>query len=123
MRDYRDFKLRGLSASSDGRGIKIGAAASPGTLIHTSLGSAAANEWDALTLYAVNPSGSVRTVTLEWGGTAVDDQIVIGVPAGAGLTLLVEELVLHNGAELRAYADQSNGLILHGIVRRYEQNL
>ena len=56
--DYRDYKKRKLSASSDGRGIKVAATSSPGTLIHTALASVAQNEWDEVWIRAINTSGS-----------------------------------------------------------------
>ena len=49
-RDYRDYKKLGLSESDAGRGIKVAATATPGTLLHTALSSVAANEWDEIFL-------------------------------------------------------------------------
>ncbi len=86
MRDFRDFKQRGLSGSEDGRGIAIAATTSPGTLIHTALSSPAANEWDEITLWAVNQAATAITLTVEWGGTTSADRIVLEVPAASGVT-------------------------------------
>jgi len=123
MRDFRDYKKRGLSASDDGRGILASATGSPGTLIHTALASVAANEWDELTLWAVNNSGAAITLTLEWGGTAAADLIAVSVPAGVGLVTVIDGLVLHNGKEIRAYAGIADVLVVHGSIQRYEQSL
>jgi hypothetical protein len=68
-RDYRDYKKRKLSASTDGRGIKVAATASPGTLIHTALDSIGAIEWDEIWLRATNTSGSPVQLTVQFGGT------------------------------------------------------
>ena len=67
-RDYRDYQKRKLSGSSDGRGIKVAASSSPGTLIHTALSSVAANEWDEIFIQAVNTSDSDVKLTVEWAG-------------------------------------------------------
>jgi hypothetical protein len=124
MRDFRDFKQRGLSGSEDGRGIAIAATTSPGTLIHTALSSPAANEWDEITLWAVNQAATAITLTVEWGGTTSADRIVLQVPAASGLhAIMTDGLVLHNGKEVRAYASAVGAIILHGSVRRFEQSL
>ena len=123
QRDYRDFKKRKLSASVDGRGIKIGAMSSPGTLIHAALNSAAANEWDEVWLKAVNTSGSVVKLTIEWGGTtAPDDLVEITIPAESGFTEVIPGHVLQNGAEARAFAAAADVVVIHGYVNRYESS-
>ncbi|HLU11613.1 MAG TPA: hypothetical protein VK003_18205 [Oceanobacillus sp.] len=120
--DYRDFKKRKLSASDGGRGIKIAATATPGTLVHQALPSVAANEWDEVWLRAVNTSGSAVKLTIEWGGTSSpDDQIEITIPAESGFTEVIPGHVLQNNKEVRAFAATANVLVLHGFVNRFEQ--
>lgn len=119
-RDYRDYKKRGLSASSDGRGIKVAASASPGTLIHRTPASVGSGEWDAITLRAVNTSGTPAKLTLEWGGTtAPDDLIELTIPAESGFTEVISGHVLQNGREVRAFAATTDVIVLHGFVNRY----
>ena len=121
QRDYRDFKKRKLSASTDGKGIKVAATASPGTLIHQALSNVAANEWDEVWIKAVNTSGSAVKLTIEWGGTGnPDDQIEITVPPESGLTEVIPGLVLQNSAQVTAFAATANVLVLHGFVNRFE---
>lgn len=121
-RDYRDYKKRKLSASADGRGIKVVAMASPGTLIHDALNSVAANEWDEIWLRAVNTSDTAVKLTLEWGGTtAPDDQIEITIPGEDGFHDVVRGHVLQNAQQVRAFATTANVIVLHGFVNRYEQ--
>lgn len=123
QRDYRDYKKRKLSASVDGRGIKVAATTSPGTLIHQALPNVAANEWDAVWIQAVNTSASAVKLTIEWGGTtAPDDHIEISLPGEAGFIQVIPGLVLQNGREVRAFADTANVLVLHGYVDRYESS-
>lgn len=122
QRDYRDFKKRKLSASTSGRGIKVAASASPGTLIHTALSSVGANEWDEVFIRAVNTSGSAVKLTIEWGGTTnPDDQVEITIQPEAGLTEVIPGFVVQNGVEVRAFAATANVIVLHGYVNRYEQ--
>jgi hypothetical protein len=119
--DFRDYKKRKLSASTDGRGVLVAATASPGTLIHTALSSLSANEWDEVWLRAVNTSGSAVKLTVEWGGTtSPDDQVEITIPAESGLTEVIPGHVLQNGALVRAFAATANVIAVHGFVNRYE---
>lgn len=116
------FKKRKLSASDGGRGIKVVATASPGTLVHQATASVAANEWDAVWLRAVNTSGSAVKLTVEWGGAGnPDDQVEVTIPAESGFTEVIPGHVLQNGKEVRAFAASANALVLHGFVHRYEE--
>ena len=121
QREYRDYKKRKLSASSDGRGIKVAATSSPGTLLHTALASTAANEWDEIVVKAVNTSGSPVKLTVEWGGTSSPDDLVeITIPAESGFTEVIPGHVLQNGALVRAFAATADVIVIHGCVNRYE---
>ena len=121
MRDYRDYQKRKLSGSVDGRGIKVAANSSPGTVIHRALSSVAANEWDEIFIGAVNASGSDVKLTVEWGGTnSPDDHIEITIPAESGFTEVIPGHVLQNGAVARAFAATADVIVLHGYVNRYQ---
>jgi len=121
MRDQRDYQKRKLSGSSDGRGIKVGGTATPGTLIHTALDSVAANEWDEVFIKAVNTSGSAVKLTVEWGGTtSPDDLVEVTIPAESGFTEVIPGHVLQNGVNVRAFADTTDVIILHGYVNRFQ---
>jgi len=123
VRDYRDFKKRKLSGSTDGRGIKVGTTGTPGTLIHTALSNIAANEWDEVWLKAVNTSASAVKLTIEWGGTtSPDDLVEVTIPAEDGFTEVIPGHVLQNGAEVRAFAATADVIILHGFVNRFEHS-
>lgn len=121
QRDDRDYQLRQLSAGRDGRGIKVQATGSPGTLIHTALNSEAASEWDAIVIQAVNTSSTPVELTLEWGGTDPDDRITVTIPGTGGLINVVSGLILQNAVSVRAFASVADTLVLHGFVRRYQQ--
>jgi hypothetical protein len=106
-----------LSGSTHGRGIKIAATATAGTLIHTATSST--TDCDVVTLYAYNSSGSAVNLTIEWGGVSdPDDQIKLSIPAASGLTLLCPDLVLRNSLVARAFAGTTNVVTIHGFVNR-----
>ena len=121
MRDYRDYQKRKLSGSVDGRGIKVAASSSPGSLIHQALSSVAANEWDEIFIGAVNTSASDVKLTVEWGGMdSPGDHIEVTIPAESGFTQVIPGHVLQNGAEARAFAATADVIVLHGYVNRYQ---
>jgi hypothetical protein len=121
-REYRDYRVQQLSASDKGRGIAVAATGSPGTLIHSALASQAINEWDAISIKAVNKSATAIKLTLEWGGTNAADQIEITIPAESGFTEVIVGHLLQEGAQVRAFAATANEVILHGFVHRYENS-
>lgn len=119
--DFRDFKKRKLSASTNGRGIKVSATATPGTLIHTALPNVAANEWDEVWMNVINTSGSPVKLTVEWGGaTSPNDLVEITIPAESGFTEVIPGHILQNALEVRAFAATADVLIVHGFVNRFE---
>jgi hypothetical protein len=109
-----------LSASTDGRAIKVAATATPGTTIHT--GSATATTIDEVWLYAMNTDSSARKLTIEWGGTSSpDDLIEITLAAEPGLVLIAPGLLIKGNATpliVRAFAAAANVITIHGYVNR-----
>ena len=112
-----NFTKELLSGSTNGRGIKVGATSTPGTMIHTADGTATDEVW----IYAMNTSASSETLTLEWGGTTdPDDLIEITLAASPGLTLIVPGLPLDGGVVVRAFAGTADVVTVHGYVNRIE---
>jgi hypothetical protein len=107
-----------LSGSTNGRGIKVAATATAGTLIHTAI--AGTSSEDEIWLYAHNTSSAAVKLTLEWGGvTAPDDHIEINIGAeGTGLILVAPGILLQNGLVVRAFAGTANVLNIFGYVNR-----
>lgn len=104
-----------LSGAGNGRNIKVGATATPGTLIHT----AHATDKDEIWLWAQNADASDRKITIEFGGTtAPDDLIEYTVPAEDGPHLLVPGLVLTGGVVVRAFGAAADVLLVNGYVNR-----
>ena len=90
------------SGSTSGRGIKVAATATAGTLIHTAV--AGASDKDEIWVYAVNNSGSDVILSLEWGGvTPIDDLITTPIPSYSGLVLVAPGLLLNGGLIVRAF--------------------
>jgi len=112
------FSKTKLSASTDGRAVKVVATATPGTTIHT--GSSSAGVIHEVWIYAVNSDTAGHKLTIEWGGTtAPDDTIEVTVPAENGLMLIVPGLVIIGNATplvVKAFADAANLVLLHGFV-------
>ncbi len=114
------FSKELLSASTDGRAIKVAATATAGTLIHT--GSTTATTIDEVWLYAVNSDSTDRKLTLEWGGVSVpDDLIELTIGAEAGLVLLAPGLLIKGNSTallVRAFAATANVIDIHGYINR-----
>jgi len=112
------FTKEKLSGSTDGRAIKITAASTPGTTIHT--GPTTVTDIDEIWLYAMNTDTSARKLTLEWGGvTAPDDLIEITLNPESGLVLIAPGLLIKGNASplvVKAFAASANVVTIHGYV-------
>jgi hypothetical protein len=114
------FSKEILSGSTDGRAIKVGQTATPGTLIHT--GSSTVTTLDEIWLYAQNTDTTARKLTVQWGSTASpDDEIEVTIPAEAGLVLVVPGLIIKGNATplvVRAFAASANVITVVGYLNR-----
>ena len=106
-----------LSASTNGKQIKVAAASTPGTLIHTAV-SGTTNQ-DEIWIYAVNSTTTNVKLTIEWGETtAPDGSIEVTIPTEDGYTLVIPGLLLNNGLTVRAFAGTANVILINGYVNR-----
>ena len=104
-----------LSGSTNGRGVKVAATATPGTTIHT----AHATSLDEVWLWCVNTDTAARKLTVEFGGTtSPDDLIEVGIPSESGLVLVSPGLTVTGGVVVRAFAATANVLVVMGHVNR-----
>lgn len=109
------YSKQKLSASTDGRQVKVVATATAGTTIHT----AHATDWDEIWIWATNSSTSDLKLTIEFGGTtAPDDLIEKTIPAESGPVLVIPGLVLTNSLVVKAFAASANLILLGGYVNR-----
>jgi len=108
---------RKLSGSTDGKAIKIAAVETPGTAIHTAVAGTTAGTFDEIWLWAFNSHTGNIKLTIEFGGaSAPDDNIIVTVPALAGLVPIVPGLILQNGATVKAFASSANVITIIGFV-------
>lgn len=106
-----------LSGSTQGKGIKVVAAATLGTTIHTAV--AGTSSWDEIWLYAVNSSAAAVKLTIEWGEAAAPDgNIELIIPGESGLILVIPGLLLQNSLVVTAFAGTGNIIVIHGYVNR-----
>ena len=110
-----------LSASSQGKPIKVAATATTGTTIHAT--GTSSSILDEVWLYAYNSATGPVALTVEYGGvTAPDQNIVISIPATSGLTLVVPGLLLTGTGSaantITAFAGTTNVITVSGYVNR-----
>ena len=106
-----------LSGSTNGRGIKVAATATPGTLLHTAVTGTTAGTYDEVWLYAYNSDTTDRLLTIELGGTtSPDDHIKVTIPAQAGRFCVLDGHVLQNGVVVRGFAAAANVIVVTGFV-------
>jgi len=107
-----------LSASTDGRGIKIGAVATPGTLIHQAIN--ATNRIDRVWLFLYNSDAADIEVTLELGGVTVpDDLVLVTIEAKKGKFLVLDGDPYQNDVKIAAFAvGNADKVIASGQVHR-----
>ena len=104
-----------LSGSTNGRGVKVAATATPGTTIHT----AHATSLDEVWLWCVNSDSAACKLTVEFGGTtSPDDTIEVTIPGESGLVLVSPGLVIQNSLVVKAFAAMANVVMLTGYVNR-----
>ena len=107
-----------LSGSTDGKGVKVAATSTAGTLVHT--GPTNTAHLHEVWIYAVNSSASDVKLTIEWGeATAPDGNIEYVVKAENGLYLIVPGLLIKGNSSaltVRAFAATTNVVIVHGYV-------
>lgn len=104
-----------LSGSTQGKGIKVVATATPGTTIHTAVSGT--SSFDEIWLYAYNSDTVTRTLTIEWGeATAPDGNTIIDIPSKAGRFMVMDGRLLQNSLVVKAFASAANVIIIDGYV-------
>lgn len=109
-----------LSGSTNGRGIKVtGITTGASVTVHTAIAGTTAGTFDEVHILAMNAHTTTVNLTIEFGGTtSPDDQIVVPVPAAAGLVVVLPGLVLRNALVVKAFADVANVVTLHGWINQ-----
>lgn len=108
-----------FSGSTNGRGIKVAATATAGTLIHTAIAGTTDGTYDEIWLYAVNFHTVAIELTIEMGGvTSPDDLIPMTIPPRGGKFLVLDGDLLQNATVVRAFAGSANLIMIRGHVHR-----
>lgn len=106
-----------LSGSTDGKQIKVGATATPGTLIHTAVSGT--DNIDEIYIYVINKDPATL-LTIEWGEVTVPDGFVRKtITENDGYALIIPGLRLQNGLVVRAFAGTADSILVNGYVNRY----
>ena len=102
--------------AGDGTGIKIAATTLGGAnTVHT----VPASKEDTIRMLATNNDTVKRTLTLLWGAeTTVDDEITVTLQPKSGLVTVIPGLPLGAAKVVKAYAETTNVVVLHGDVNR-----
>lgn len=109
-----DITLGKASASTDGRGIKVAASSTPGTLLHTYWASA--TDFEVVDVIVTNTDTVERTITFENGGTTSPDDLRKGVVQPSE-SRSFSMFIGRNAGALRAFGSAANVLTCHVIVR------
>ena len=117
----KHFIAATISASINGRPIKIAAVATPGTTIHTATSSTTLDSIDEVYLWAGNTSGAAANLTV-YLGTYLSHQasgILYRVPAGHnGPIPILPGLRMMGGEVLTATASALDAINVWGNINR-----
>lgn len=109
-----------LSASTNGRPIKVAATSSPGTTIHTDQTNATGS-MDRVTLWATNTHTAAVTLTVQWGGTtSPDDHANVVELQPNRRALIADGEPIAGGLVIKAFAGTTNVVIVSGYVNRVD---
>jgi hypothetical protein len=107
-----------LSGSTDGKGVKVVATATPGTVIHT--GPTSTTTLQEIWLWAQNNHTADVILTIEFGdATAPDHNIITSISSKAGLSLISPGLIIQGNATaltIKAFAATTNVISIIGFV-------
>jgi len=103
-----------FSASTDGKGIKVAATGTAGTLIHTNDGTD-----ERVFLYAQNNHTAAVLLSVEYGGVASPDDLVqVTIPAKSGAVCVVPGWPVKGSKVIRAFAATANVISIFGGVSK-----
>lgn len=107
-----------LSGSTNGRAIPVAATATPGTAIHTAVTGTAS--FDEVYLWASNVTAATATLTIEWGGVTLGDNMtqLIALPANSPPIPIATGQVLNNGLLVKAFSGTASAINITGYVNR-----
>ena len=114
------FTRRQLSGATNGQPVMVQATSSPGTLIHTGGATATTGNFDSLYLWAnMRATGATDVLTIEWGTTATNGQVVVPLTPGVVPLAVVNGWSLFATSEtVRCFATAADLISIVGYVNR-----
>ena len=107
-----------LSGSTNGQMIEVDGTSSPGTTIHNVVATTT-DAREEVYLYAMNGATTNSILTIEWGGTGTEDQVVFTVPFQDGVYQVIPGGVLTATTSIvRAFGTATGRLDILGWVNR-----
>lgn len=104
---------RKLGGSTNWLWIKVVATATAGTNITTAVAWTTDWVYSEVWLRASNAHTAAVTITLEWGGVAVENQIILSIPSKTGMYLVAPWLILQNAKTVACFASVANVVSIH----------
>ena len=110
-----------LSGSTQGKNISVtGTATGSSVTVHTAVSGT--TDLDEIWLYACNTSATARVLTIEYGGTTDQDDLVeLEIAADSGWVLICPGLLLQNGLIVKAFAAAGDVININGFVNRIDK--
>jgi len=107
-----------LSGSTNGKNISVtGTSTGASVTVHTA--TSGTSNLDEIWLYATNTSGTARVLSIEFGGTTdQDDLIELEIADDSGMTLIIPGLLLQNSLLVKAWAASADVININGYVNR-----
>ena len=102
-----------FSGSTNGELIPVTQTATAGDTIHVT----GATNLDEIWIWANNTSAAAVTLTIEWAGTGVANNIVVTLPAYQS-DLIIPGLVLMGTKTVAVFASAANVVNIFGFVNR-----
>lgn len=117
-----------LSTSDFGRQILVtGTGLNQTVTLHSGVSGAGANvtgEIDEVYLYAYNSHSGDIELTIQWGGTGVEDEMKTTIPYKAGRYLVVDGKLAMSGIQIDAFAGtgtlETGKINIDGYVNRIQ---
>lgn len=104
-----------LSASTSGKGIKVGATSTPGTTIHTAVSGD--TNWDEIWCWATCATTTATKLTMEYGGTtSPDNTIEKNISGEDGHVMVIPGHILNGGLSVKAFAATADVIMIYGYV-------
>lgn len=108
-----------LSGSAYGQPIPINTTASSvATPIHTAVESSAS--FDEIYVYASNFALSNTLLTICWGDTGSNNQVISTIPSQTGRSLICDGMLLNNGLTVYAFASTTASILIDGFINRIQ---